>query len=95
MPWSIAKARGERQGANGTGSGGQLQALAQTQWTGLVNVPVERLAFIADYLAEPLADDPAVHVVVVHPVLIACVVRRVDAEALHLPRVLRIKEGGP
>ena len=37
---SIAKARGERQGANGTGAVDQPLMLAQTQWVGLVNVPV-------------------------------------------------------
>ena len=40
MPRSIAKARGERQGANGMGAVGQLLALAQTQRIGLVNAPV-------------------------------------------------------
>jgi hypothetical protein len=31
---------GERQGARGAGAVGQLLAFAQTQWAGLVNVPV-------------------------------------------------------
>ena len=37
---SIAKARGERQGANGIGAVDQPLVLAQIQWMGLVNVPV-------------------------------------------------------
>ncbi len=47
-------------------------------------VPVQRLAFLADHLAQPLADLRAVDVVVVNPALVAGVVGRVDVDALHL-----------
>ena len=50
---------------------------------------VERLAFLADHLAQPLANLRAVDVVVVGPALVARVVRRVDVDTLDLPRVAR------
>ena len=51
-------------------------------------VAVERFAFLADDLAEPLANEGAVDIVVVGPALVAGVVRRVDANALHLTGVV-------
>ena len=52
---------------------------------------VEGFAFPADDLAEPLADERAVDVVVVGPALVAGVVGRVDVDALDLPGVVREK----
>lgn len=52
-------------------------------------VAVQRLALAADHLAQPLANLRAVDVVVVDPALVAGVVRRVDIDALHLPRIAR------
>ena len=42
-------------------------------------------AFLADHLAQPAADFRAIHVVVVHPALVAGVVGGIDIDALHLP----------
>lgn len=50
---------------------------------------IQRLAFLTDDLTQPLTDQRAVDVVVVGPALVACVVRRIDVDALHLPRVVR------
>jgi hypothetical protein len=50
---------------------------------------IERLAFLADDLPQPLTDNRAVHVVVVSPALVAGVVRRIDVDALHLAGVVR------
>jgi hypothetical protein len=51
-------------------------------------VAVERLPFFANDLPEPLANDRTIHVVVVSPPFVASVVRRIDLDALHLPRVV-------
>jgi hypothetical protein len=48
---------------------------------------VERLAFLADHLAQPATDLRAVDIVVVDPALVTGVVRRVDVNALHLAGV--------
>jgi hypothetical protein len=47
-------------------------------------VAVQRLAFLANHLAQPLADLRTVDVVVVDPTLVASVVGWVDVDALHL-----------
>src|ERR1035441_7343541 len=51
-------------------------------------VTVECLTFLADGFAEPFADEGAVDVVVVSPVLVSGVVGRVDGDALHLAGVV-------
>ncbi len=45
--------------------------------------------FLTDNLPEPLLDSRIVNVVVVDPVLVACVVWRVDVDTLHLSSVPR------
>ena len=49
---------------------------------------VEGFAFFANSLSEPLANFGAVDVVVVDPVFVARVVRRVDGDAFHLAGVV-------
>ena len=49
---------------------------------------VERFSFFADSLSEPFSNHWAVDVVVIDPTLIAGVVRRIDVDALDLPRVV-------
>ena len=54
-------------------------------------MPIQRLPFLADDRAEPLADDRAVDVVVVDPPFVAGVVWRVDVNTLYLTEVVRTK----
>ena len=51
-------------------------------------VAVERFAFLSDDLAEPLANDRAVDIVVVGPAFVAGVVGRVDADTFHLAGIM-------
>ena len=50
---------------------------------------VKRFAFLANDFTEPFADDGAVDVVVIDPVLVSRVVRRVDLNALDLTGLVR------
>ena len=52
-------------------------------------MPIQCFAFLAHHLAQPFANLWAIDVVVVHPALVAGVVRRVDVNALHLTGITR------
>ena len=45
-------------------------------------------AFLADNLVKPSSDVRRAHIVVVNPVLVPGIVRRVDVDALYLARVV-------
>ena len=47
------------------------------------------LAFLADYFAQPLLNMRIIDIIVVAPLLIASVVRRIDVDALHPTLILR------
>ena len=52
-------------------------------------VAAQILTFFADHFAQPFLYARVVHIVVVHPALIARVIRRVDVNAVHPPAKFR------
>ena len=52
-------------------------------------MPIQRLPFLADHLAEPFADLWAVDVVIVDPTFVARVVGGIDVDAFYLADIAR------